>query len=229
MATAAAPCADVWLFLTPATGLSAPRPPRDQPSRRLASATDVAAAVGTGLRANSPPDAVAAAAYRALWSQQNRGQRDFQAYGGDFLMEQHVELLRGFFIAFFAIDNEVLVIATHTVFLPFLAVALISSLRPLRLILCLFSALLLLRDNAGVGWISGRLAGVAGQRAPRDVEPSAGLRPLALPQDEQQGTAASTAGAGARGWKDVSPPRSLMNIVHRALFLPPPLALLYRD
>ena len=80
----------------------------------LASATDVAAAVGTGLRANSPPDAVAAAAYRALWSQQNRGQRDFQAYGGDFLMEQHVELLRGFFIAFFAIDNEVLVIATHT-------------------------------------------------------------------------------------------------------------------
>jgi lycopene beta-cyclase len=88
----------------------------------LASATDVAAAVGTGLRANSPPDAVAAAAYRALWSQQNRGQRDFQAYGGDFLMEQHVELLRGFFIAFFAIDNEVLVIATHTVFLPFLAV-----------------------------------------------------------------------------------------------------------
>jgi lycopene beta-cyclase len=42
-----------------------------------------------------------------MWSQQNRNQRDFQSFGGDFLMEQPVDILRGFFSAFFAIEQDV--------------------------------------------------------------------------------------------------------------------------
>ena len=53
------------------------------------------------------PDAIAAAAYATLWNPQNRGQRDFQLFGGDFLMRQSVNQLRGFFSAFFAIEQEV--------------------------------------------------------------------------------------------------------------------------
>jgi hypothetical protein len=73
----------------------------------LAASTDMSSAIGESFRNNSSPDATAATAYSALWNQQNRGQRDFQAFGGDFLMLQPIDQLRGFFSAFFAMDQEV--------------------------------------------------------------------------------------------------------------------------
>jgi len=75
--------------------------------RMLAASTDLAQAISAGIKQKQPPDAVSAAAYKSLWSQQNRGQRDFQAYGGDFLMEQPVSSLRGFFTAFFQLEQAV--------------------------------------------------------------------------------------------------------------------------
>jgi lycopene beta-cyclase len=83
----------------PATGYHA--------CRMLAASTDVATAIGLGIHGKQSPDEISAAAYKAIWSSQNRGQRDFQAYGGDFLMEQTVEKLRGFFKAFFEVDEAV--------------------------------------------------------------------------------------------------------------------------
>lgn len=81
-----------------------------QACRMLASSTDVAAAISSTLRSSGTavdPDAVAAAAYRAMWPPSLRLQRDFQVYGGEFLMAQPVERLRGFFSAFFALDTIV--------------------------------------------------------------------------------------------------------------------------
>ncbi len=78
-----------------------------QACRMLASSTDVAAALSSELRAGSGPDAAAAAAYRAMWPPSLRLQRDFQVYGGEFLMSQPVERLRGFFSAFFALETVV--------------------------------------------------------------------------------------------------------------------------
>lgn len=61
--------------------------------RMMAAATDLSRAVGSTLRSDAAtntltstgsctlpgtPDNVAAAAYRSMWSQSNRGQRDFQ-------------------------------------------------------------------------------------------------------------------------------------------------------
>jgi lycopene beta-cyclase len=46
--------------------------------RMLAASTDVAAVVGQAIKDKLGPDDIAARAYRAIWSQQNRGQRDFQ-------------------------------------------------------------------------------------------------------------------------------------------------------
>jgi lycopene beta-cyclase len=56
--------------------------------RMMAASTDLAEAVGQGIRENHPPDRISAAAYASTWSPKTRGQRDFQAYGGDFLMRQ---------------------------------------------------------------------------------------------------------------------------------------------
>jgi lycopene beta-cyclase len=75
--------------------------------RMLAASTDIAQVLGDGVRSKESPDLIASKVYRTLWSQQNRGQRDFQAYGGDFLMEQPVDKLRGFFSAFFACKQVV--------------------------------------------------------------------------------------------------------------------------
>ena len=75
--------------------------------RMLAAAPRLAAAIGDGLGAGHGPDAIAAAAYATLWGEQNRGQRSFQAFGGDFLMQQPVDRLRGFFSAFFAVEQPV--------------------------------------------------------------------------------------------------------------------------
>lgn len=73
--------------------------------RMLAASTDVAAAISQGIKSGSSPDAIAASTYTAIWGQKNRGQRDFQAFGGDFLMEQSVSSLRGFFTAFFQLEQ----------------------------------------------------------------------------------------------------------------------------
>jgi lycopene beta-cyclase len=54
----------------PATGYHA--------CRMLAASTDLSQSIGKGIRENQPADKIAADAYRSLWSQQNRGQRDFQ-------------------------------------------------------------------------------------------------------------------------------------------------------
>jgi len=72
--------------------------------RMLAASTDLASVVSKGIKSGNSPDAIAASAYTSLWGQKNRGQRDFQAFGGDFLMEQPVSSLRGFFTAFFQLE-----------------------------------------------------------------------------------------------------------------------------
>ena len=47
------------------------------------------------------PDRAAARAYDAIWSPTNIAQRNFAVFGGEFLMKQNVEGLRGFFDGFF--------------------------------------------------------------------------------------------------------------------------------
>ena len=54
----------------PATGYHA--------CRMMAASTDLSSVIGAGLRNQESPDLIASRAYRAIWSQQNRGQRDFQ-------------------------------------------------------------------------------------------------------------------------------------------------------
>ena len=44
--------------------------------------------------------------YSKLWSTKARNQRDFQVYGGDFLEQQPVNILRGFFDAFFELEDD---------------------------------------------------------------------------------------------------------------------------
>ena len=77
--------------------------------RMLCSSTDVAAALSRELRrgADFDADAAAAAAHGALWPRASRLQRDFAIFGGEFLGDQPVEILRGFFGAFFALRGEV--------------------------------------------------------------------------------------------------------------------------
>ncbi|EJK57822.1 hypothetical protein THAOC_22103 [Thalassiosira oceanica] len=52
------------------------------------------------------PDRAAARAYDAIWSPSNIGQRNFAVFGGEFLMKQKVEGLRGFFDGFFKLPLE---------------------------------------------------------------------------------------------------------------------------
>lgn len=78
-----------------------------QACRMLAASTDVAEAIGRRVREGRPPDEIASVAYAAMWGKKNRRQRDFQAFGGDFLMAQPVQLLRGFFMAFFSVEQPV--------------------------------------------------------------------------------------------------------------------------
>lgn len=72
----------------------------------LAAATAMATAIGDGIQQQASPDSIAASAYSSIWSPENRLQRDFQAYGGDFLMQQDVKKLRGFFTAFFSCEQS---------------------------------------------------------------------------------------------------------------------------
>ena len=46
--------------------------------RMLAASTDVAKVIEEGIQRNESPDLISSKVYRTLWSQQNRGQRDFQ-------------------------------------------------------------------------------------------------------------------------------------------------------
>lgn len=78
-----------------------------QACRMIAASTVVADAISKGIQSNLVPDAISADVYSKLWSSKNRLQRDFQAFGGDFLMDQNVENLRGFFKAFFDLDQKV--------------------------------------------------------------------------------------------------------------------------
>lgn len=50
------------------------------------------------------PDRAAARAYDAIWSPENIAQRNFAVFGGEFLMKQNVEGLRGFFDGFFKLE-----------------------------------------------------------------------------------------------------------------------------
>ena len=75
--------------------------------RMLAASTDMAKAISNGIKNNNDPNTIACNTYKVLWSKQNRGQRDFQIYGGDFLLNQPVDKIRGFFDAFFALDIPV--------------------------------------------------------------------------------------------------------------------------
>lgn len=52
------------------------------------------------------PDRAAAAAYDAAWPPSNIAQRNFAVFGGEFLMKQSVEGLRGFFNGFFRLPLE---------------------------------------------------------------------------------------------------------------------------
>eukprot|EP00913_Durusdinium_trenchii_P013617 g12787.t1 len=69
---------------------------------------DVADAIAEEMGKNSKPDAVAAAAYQAIWSEENQKQRDFAVFGGEFLMELDVAGLRGWFQGFFNLPEEIL-------------------------------------------------------------------------------------------------------------------------
>jgi len=75
--------------------------------RMMAGAKEVADAIGKGLSdpAGRRPDAVAAAAYEALWSPENQAQRDFAVFGGEFLMQLDVAGLRGWFNGFFRLPE----------------------------------------------------------------------------------------------------------------------------
>ena len=77
--------------------------------RMLASSTGVADALTAELRKGDgfDPDAAAAAAHASLWPESNRLQRDFAVFGGEFLGAQRVDILRGFFGAFFALRDDV--------------------------------------------------------------------------------------------------------------------------
>jgi lycopene beta-cyclase len=75
--------------------------------RMLASAPAVAAAIETELaRPDFNPERAAASAYHAVWFPENIRQRNFAVFGGEFLMKQNVEGLRGFFSGFFSLPLE---------------------------------------------------------------------------------------------------------------------------
>jgi len=80
--------------------------------RMTASSIAVAGAVARNLakaRADGDcfdADAAAEDVYSALWTQENRLQRDFCVFGGEYLMQQPVTGLRGFFGGFFALPEE---------------------------------------------------------------------------------------------------------------------------
>lgn len=74
--------------------------------RMMASSKDVADVLAAELSvAGRSPDAVAAAAYDAIWNPRTRGQRDFAVFGGELLMGFDVASLRGWFNGFFRLEE----------------------------------------------------------------------------------------------------------------------------
>lgn len=76
--------------------------------RNLMGAIDVTKAIVNGLSSTKNPnlDLIAGNAYHAMWSPSNVRQRNFAVFGGEFLMKQNVEGLRGFFDGFFRLPME---------------------------------------------------------------------------------------------------------------------------
>mmetsp|Transcript_16106 Transcript_16106/g.30417 ORF Transcript_16106/g.30417 Transcript_16106/m.30417 type:complete len:636 (+) Transcript_16106:103-2010(+) len=77
--------------------------------RNMMGAGAVAKVIIEGLKGDGTPpnlDKVAANAYHAMWSPSNIRQRNFAVFGGEFLMKQNVEGLRGFFDGFFRLPME---------------------------------------------------------------------------------------------------------------------------
>jgi len=75
--------------------------------RNMMGSGDVAKAIAKGLKDESVNlDKVAGAAYHAMWSPSNVRQRNFAAFGGEFLIKQQVQGLRGFFDGFFRLPME---------------------------------------------------------------------------------------------------------------------------
>eukprot|EP00979_Chaetoceros_neogracilis_P001155 scaffold197_cov268-Chaetoceros_neogracile.AAC.70 len=75
--------------------------------RNMMASGDVAKAITEGLKDESVNlDKVSGAAYHAMWSPSNIRQRNFAVFGGEFLMKQKVEGLRGFFDGFFRLPLE---------------------------------------------------------------------------------------------------------------------------
>jgi len=71
--------------------------------RAMMGAGNVAKAIREELKAGKDwnPDRASARAYDAIWSPSNIAQRNFAVFGGEYLMKQNVEGLRGFFSGFF--------------------------------------------------------------------------------------------------------------------------------
>lgn len=75
--------------------------------RGLMAASDAAKAIKKELESDTPNiDRAVASAYHAMWSPSNIRQRNFAAFGGEFLMKQNVVGLRGFFDGFFRLPLE---------------------------------------------------------------------------------------------------------------------------
>mmetsp|Transcript_8719 Transcript_8719/g.12333 ORF Transcript_8719/g.12333 Transcript_8719/m.12333 type:complete len:616 (+) Transcript_8719:2-1849(+) len=75
--------------------------------RVMMGATDMASAIQSELsKSELNLDRAAAAAYHAVWSPENIRQRNFAVFGGEYLMKQNVEGLRGFFDGFFKLPVE---------------------------------------------------------------------------------------------------------------------------
>ncbi|GFH61022.1 hypothetical protein CTEN210_17498 [Chaetoceros tenuissimus] len=76
--------------------------------RNMMGAGAVANAIVQGLKnENVNLDVVAGKAYDAMWSPSNIRQRNFAVFGGEFLMKQKVEGLRGFFDGFFRLPMDI--------------------------------------------------------------------------------------------------------------------------
>jgi lycopene beta-cyclase len=74
--------------------------------RNMMGAGAVAEAIADGLNSDTNLDKIAGSAYDAMWSPANIRQRNFAVFGGEYLMKQKVQGLRGFFSGFFRLPLE---------------------------------------------------------------------------------------------------------------------------
>jgi len=75
--------------------------------RCMMGASDMATVIVEELSLAKPNlDRAAASAYNAIWTPENIRQRNFAVFGGEYLMAQNVEGLRGFFDGFFRLPLE---------------------------------------------------------------------------------------------------------------------------